>query len=223
MAEIYALYSTRDGRVRYVGRSGDCALRFKDHLRSAERSKENPLLDTWFHQEWGDRYLVRYALLDVCDYDKRGDVEKKWIWRFPGADLLNQRNRFSWWNPKPPVIPEIVKYMRSPISNVDGFRGVHYDCDTGYYRVLVYNRRWVKWLEGDELPGGSAPIWFSDLARAVNARDKIHRAPRGPADWHRRKLPLIRISLLMKGRCQEDIIASGAWEEARYRKEGYVW
>jgi hypothetical protein len=207
MAGIYALYSTRDGRVRYVGQSGDCALRFKDHLRSAERSKENPLLDTWFHQEWGDGYLVRYALLEVCDYDKRGDVEKKWIWRFPGADLLNQRNRFSWLNPKPPVIAEIVKYMRSHISNVHGFRGVHYDCQTDYYRVLVYNGRWVEWLNtGDELPGGSAPIWFSDLAAALSARNNEEDS------YH----------ALMKARRQEDIIASAAREEERLRTEGWV-
>jgi hypothetical protein len=219
MTEIYALYSTQDGRVRYVGQSGDSALRFKEHQRGS--------LFTWFHRQWRQGYLVRRALLEVCDYDDRHSVEQKWIRRFPPSDLLNRRKLRPWWLPpvgKPPVVPEIVSYMRRHISNVDGFRGVQCDCQTDYYRVLVYNGRWVEWLKtGDELPGGSEPIWFSDLAQAVNARDKIHRALRGPASWHRTKLPLLRISLLMNARRQEDVIASAAWEQERYQKEGYVW
>jgi hypothetical protein len=207
MAEIYALYSTRDGRVRYVGWSGDRVARFKEHQRGD--------LSRWFHHEWQHGYLVRYALLEQCDDDQRHSAEQKWIWRFPRSDLLNRR-KVAWWGDgrKPPIVPEIVRYMRSHISNVDGFHGVHYDCQADYYRVLVYNGRWVEWLKtGDELPGGSAPIWFADLARAVNARDKLHRAFRGPI------LPRLRISRLMKARRQEDITASSARYEERIRTE----
>jgi len=149
MSEIYALYSTRDGRVRYVGRSGDGALRFKEHRRSAEWRNQSPL-DRWFHQQWRDGYLVRYALLGVCDYDRREDVEREWIQRFPRFALLNERNlRPPWWSdpPKLPVVPEIVTIMRRYMFNVGDFRGVHYDRDTGYYCVLVYNGHRVRWLK----------------------------------------------------------------------------
>jgi hypothetical protein len=197
-AEIYALYSTRDGRVRYVGQSGDRTLRFKEHLRSAETWPNGCPLNKWFQHEWRHGYPVRYALVDVCDYNTRHAAETNWIWRFPRSDLLNRHKRRPWWlsEPKPPVIPEIVGYRRQRIFNVGGFRGVHYDRHEGHYRVLRYNGYRVYWLQGDELPGGSASIWFSDLARALNARDakEPHRA-------------------LMEARRRADIIVSQAREE----------
>jgi hypothetical protein len=69
-AEIYALYSTRDGRVRYVGQSGDSALRFKEHLRL-----EGGPVSGWIRHEWRNGYLVQYAVLETCDYDNRHPVE----------------------------------------------------------------------------------------------------------------------------------------------------
>jgi hypothetical protein len=220
-ADIYALYSTRDGRVRYVGESGDRIARFKDHLQLAESSPNRCPLSKWFHQEWRDGYLVRYALLDVCDYDRRYAVETEWIWRFPWIDLLNQRKKRPWWwstpVPKPPVIPEIARYVRRYIFNVEGFRGVHYDRETSYYRVLVYNGRWApQWLHDDELADGQ---WFSDLARAVNARDKhFNRAAYMRSRYNR---------ALIEARRGEDIVASRARYEERIRKEqggyDYVW
>jgi hypothetical protein len=202
MAEIYALYSTRDGRVRYVGQSGDCAaLRFKEHLRSWGCP-----LKEWFHREWRDGYLVRYAVLETCDYDMRHGTETTWIWRFPSSDLLNRHKQRPWYwqTVRPPVIPVIKKYMRRHSFNVEGFRGVSYDHDVGYYRVLVYSGSGVRWLRGDELPGGSADIWFSDLARALNVRDGKYP--------HR---------LRMQARRWKDIIASRAREQERIREEGY--
>ncbi len=54
MAEIYALYSGGDGRVRYVGQTvGLCADRFKQHLRAPSTN-----LYKWFHKEWSDGYPV---------------------------------------------------------------------------------------------------------------------------------------------------------------------
>ena len=220
MVEIYGLYTTRNGRVRYVGQSGDRELQFKEHQRSPGPVRR------WIHHEWRHGYLIGCALLERCDDDKRDALETKWAYSFPRAELLNQRKlRPMWWSdpPKLPVVPEIVTYMRRYIFNVSGHRGVHHDRDTGYYRVLIYHNGYgVEWLKGDELPGGSAPIWFSDLARAVNARDKFRRHLRGPTPWAV-KLPLLRISLHMNARRQEDIIASAAWEQERCRKEDYGW
>ena len=202
-AEVYGLYSSRDGRVRYVGQSGDSRLRFKEHLGSPG----GRALDGWILHEWRNGYLIRYAVLEICDYDKRHAVETQWIWRFPRSDLLNRLKQRPWWSAgpaRPPVIPEIKKYMRRHISNVEGFRGVHYDCEVGYYRVLAYNGNGVEWIKGDELPCGSAPIWFSDLARALNARDRKYP--------HR---------FLLEARRRKDIIASREREEERFRIVGY--
>ena len=156
------------------------------------------LLDRWFHQEWRDGYPVRYALLEECDDGERHQVEERWIWRFPWADLLNRRKRPPWWQPqplKPPRVDKIDDYMRRHRFNIEGRRGVHRERETGYYRVLVYNGRWVRWLEG----GDEGGIWFSDLARALSARD-------GEEDFYRE---------LMKDRRQADIVAARAREEER--------
>jgi hypothetical protein len=99
--------------------------------------------------------------------------------------------------------------MRRYRFNVDGFRGVHYERDSGYYRVLVYNGRWAPhWLEDELADGGQ---WFSDLARAVSARDNEQDSYRA----------------LMNARRQEDIVASRARYEERIRTEqggyDYMW
>jgi hypothetical protein len=62
MAEVYALYSSRDGVVRYVGQTGgDCSDRFKQHQRQAERRWAASTLKGWFHSEWKAGYLVKCA------------------------------------------------------------------------------------------------------------------------------------------------------------------
>jgi hypothetical protein len=210
MAEIYALYSTWDGLVRYVGESsGDRATRFKEHLRSAESRPDGCPLSRWFHQQWRRGYQVRHALLEVCDCDKRLQLEADWIKRFPRDDLLNRRKKahvylriggahvsLPYRPPNPPRIAEILSYMRR-YKNVDGFPGIQNDRDTEYYRVLVYNGRWApRWLQDDRLADGQ---WFSDLARAVSARDKQQ-------DFYR---------ALMKERHEADIVAARNRERER--------
>jgi hypothetical protein len=101
------------------------------------------------------------------------------------------------------VVAEITKYMRGHIFNVDGFRGVHYSYDADCYRVLVYNGRWVKWLEGDESVWDTRYIWFSDLARALDARDNEGHFNRS----------------VMEARRFKDIIAAHMREQERLRTE----
>ncbi len=208
MAEIYALWSTRDGRVRYVGEFGDRLAQFKEH---EGRWSNQYLVRRWFHDEWRHGYLIGHALLDTCPYDKRYEVEREWIWRFPRADLLNVHKKRPWWNPTPASctrVTEIDNYMRRHKSNFEGFHNIHYDSHMGYFRVLVYDGDAARWLEGDELPGGSEPIWFSDLARAVSARDNEQHFYRA----------------LMKSRRREGIIEGQKREQERFRTEGgFVW
>jgi hypothetical protein len=151
------------------------------------------------------------VLLEQCDFDKRLQVENEWIGRFPWADLLNRRKRPPWWVPpvvRPPRIAEIDNYRRGHIFNVDGFRGVHYNYHADCYRVLVYNGRWVKWLEGDESVWDIRYIWFSDLARALDAQDNKEHFNRA----------------VMEARRFKDIIAANAREQERLRtEEVYEW
>jgi hypothetical protein len=153
---------------------------------------------------------VRYAVLETCDYDKRLKVERQWMWRFPSSDLLNRLKPWPSHTPaRPPTVPEIKKYMRRHVFNVEGLRGIHYDSEEDYYRVWMSNGCEAWWIKGDELPsggGGGRSIWFSDLAQAVNARDREYPQ-----------------KAILEARRREDILNSGAREQERFRTEGPDW
>ena len=124
MAEIYGLYSARDGIVQYVGQTiGTCDVRFKEHQRS-QIGRYITSVYTWIHNEWRHGYPVECARLERCSYEARHDVEREWISKFP--NLLNERKRgYYSRNRRPPVIPEIRDYMGRFIFNSGGFRGIH--------------------------------------------------------------------------------------------------
>jgi hypothetical protein len=174
MAEIYGLFSGRNGLVRYVGETaGAREDRFREHIKNGGGA----LLD-WFLEEWKQGYPIQYALLQWCKYEERFDVETAWINKFPS--LLNERKHYYWSSSKPPRVPAILAHMRRYRYNVGGFRGVHYDVQMDRYFVLIYTgsgwRRGFEWARGDEMPGLTASqggnIWFSDRTSALIARDK---------------------------------------------------
>jgi hypothetical protein len=178
MAEVYALFSGRDGRVRYVGQTiGPCADRFKQHLRSP-----SPNLYKWFHEEWSSGYPVECVRLESCDYAVRTMAERHWMAKFPS--LLNERiSGQTWFSAlcgRPPKVPEISAYMRRYYFNAGGFRGVHYDRHWDCYQVLNYTGSSAEWLFGDQcdemMPGWGGNMWFPDRTAAVIARDKARQA-----------------------------------------------
>lgn len=187
MAEIYGIFSTRDGLVRYVGQTiGDCQSRFDQHLREARY----PLtaLHRWFHVEWRKGFPVRCGLLTSCDDTLRHRLETEWIGKFPS--LFNERKYNAWSAAlmrKGPRVPSIEAYMRRHVFNVNGFRGVHYDIHKDRYFVLIYGGRSFEWMLGDEAPGLTAHqggnIWFSDLSRALEARER-HRKNQPSIYWY---------------------------------------
>jgi hypothetical protein len=177
MAEIYGLFSGRDGAVRYVGQTTyPRATRFEQHRRSAwERSTP---LQNWLVAEWRDGFPVRSVRLEWCENHTRSDRETEWISRFP--NLLNDRKHTGWIKllprgARPPKIPEIIKYMREHCFNVDGRRGIHYQISMDRYFVMVCTGSNFEWLLGDEAVGGGGNIWFSDLAAAEDARDRHYK------------------------------------------------
>jgi hypothetical protein len=166
MAEVYGLFSGRDGQVRYVGQTTyDCADRFKQHLRN----HPNERVRAWFRSEWKDGYPIECVLLQECDDAIRFAVERHWMKKFPG--ILNERISGQAWLTaicsKHPVIPEIRAYMRRYLFNVGGFRGVRCDRHWDRFRVLISNGGNADWL-----PGWDGTIWFPDRTSAIIARDK---------------------------------------------------
>jgi len=172
MAEVYGLYSGRDGKIRYVGQTtGTRDVRFKEHQRS-QVGRFITAVYTWIHDEWKEGYPVQCALLERCSDNARLDVEREWITKFP--DLFNERKRgYRWHRRKPPVVAEIRDYMGRFIFNTGGFRGIHYWRDLDRYSVFVYTGRYWEWLPGDGAPGWTGDIWFPDRTLALKARDDI--------------------------------------------------
>jgi hypothetical protein len=53
MATIYCLYSTREGRPRYVGRtSKGLATRYRQHELNAADGNTDQLVHEWMREEW---------------------------------------------------------------------------------------------------------------------------------------------------------------------------
>lgn len=78
MASIYALYSCRDGRVRYVGMTADTIdRRFVQHRRGPYDGIG--VVRSWMRDEWNDAFPVRTALLEWCDISQVSDRETYWI------------------------------------------------------------------------------------------------------------------------------------------------
>lgn len=168
MAEIYGLYSCRDGVIRYVGKTiYPRASRFERHRRDAWL--QNTPLQRWMMCEWKDGFPVRHVRLEWCQNAQSLDRETEWIRKFP--NLLNDRKHSGWMRlvprgPRPPKIPELVNYMRGHTFNVDGRRGIHYEIGLDRYCVMIFTGSNFEWLDGDDY------IWFSDLAAAENARER---------------------------------------------------
>jgi hypothetical protein len=114
MAEIYGLFSGRDGRVQYVGKTkGSRHARFKEHERSlmwADGGYYQSYVYGWIQQEYKACFPVTPALLELCSYEECDHLETKWMSKFP--DLLNDK-KYYYCGGKPPVIPEIRDYMRT--------------------------------------------------------------------------------------------------------------
>ena len=91
MAVIYGLYSTRDGRVRYVGQAEYATRKFLDLIITNALEHEPGAPFDWVRDEWRDKHEVRAHVLQ--DEITPGDVEifeAYWIEQFSG--LLNAKS-----------------------------------------------------------------------------------------------------------------------------------
>jgi hypothetical protein len=190
MASVYAVFSCRNGAVRYVGMTtGAIDRRFRQHLRGPYQGIG--VVRSWMHGEWRDGFPVRNALLEWCEDSQVNERETHWINLFD--NLLNDRKYYRPHQPlqqraRTPKMPAITSYIRNHIFNCEGRHGVHFRHSVNMYFVLVPDRHeGLRPLIGDELPGVSRAIWFSDLARAINARDR-YRSLFPKQQWPRDKL-----------------------------------
>ncbi len=88
MGEIYGLYSTRDGQVRYVGQTEYHARKRLDLIVTKALDREPGTLFDWVRDEWRAGHEVKAQVLqdDVIPADLEM-FEAYWIEQFAG--LLN--------------------------------------------------------------------------------------------------------------------------------------
>lgn len=179
VADIYALYSGRDGVVRYVGETvHTSAQRFKGHIQNGSTTWS---LRRWFHSEWEAGYPIECVRLEECDYYARYEQETLWMQKFPASNLLNERKVYPSSHARTAAkIDEITDYMRRYRCNTGGKRGIRYDQYWDCYQVLTYNGRPAEWLFGDGIademmPGWGGNMYFPDRTRALIARDRERR------------------------------------------------
>jgi hypothetical protein len=90
MALIYGLYSTRDGRVRYVGQSEYTARKRLDRWITDALERKPGAVADWIQTEWRDGFNVEaWVLQDEIIPADLEMFECHWIEQFAG--LLNRR------------------------------------------------------------------------------------------------------------------------------------
>ena len=85
---IYCLYSTEDGRPRYVGKASDkVSYRFRKHVSDALDMAPGPVND-WIRDLWNRSHdVVFYTIQERIIPDDLNMFEQYWIDQF--ADLVN--------------------------------------------------------------------------------------------------------------------------------------
>jgi len=90
MGEIYGLYSTADGVVRYVGQTEYTARKILDLFVTKALDKELSSLYDWMRDAWRTEHDIRaYVLQDEVILADREMLEAYWIEQFGG--LLNSK------------------------------------------------------------------------------------------------------------------------------------
>lgn len=90
MGVVYGLFSTRDGRVRYVGQTEYTARKCLDLITTKALDREPGALCDWLRDEWRADHEVRAHVLqdDIIPADLEM-FETYWIEQFTG--LLNTK------------------------------------------------------------------------------------------------------------------------------------
>ncbi|SRR5260221_545747 len=178
MGIIYALYSTDDDNPRYVGQTtGTLGSRLSEHRISAESGSGRSVY-RWMRAKWLAGFEIDIVELNCTDNANLDASETRWITWLPG--LVNDRKRLSQpeikRRPNGCIVDRIRRLNRRYIDNYQGYHGIRYWKDADAHTVTVcygsIDRCWRRYVRGDELPWvNSWQYWFSDLARAIDARE----------------------------------------------------
>lgn len=148
---IYGLFSTRNGEIRYVGRTRRAPEdRLWEHLtqffESRKLTAEGRPLFRWLHDEYSAGHECMLTVVDECDDHVSAAREKEIIWRIPG--LVNKQHSMmsGWDRHKQDKLARKIERanlnvrlrLRHLRQNVQGYRGIIYSNKTNIYYGNVY-------------------------------------------------------------------------------------
>jgi hypothetical protein len=114
MGEIYGLYSTRDGRVRYVGQTEYTARKRLDLIITKTLDREPSALYEWLREEWRTGHeVLAYVLQDDLIPADLEMFEAYWIEQF--SNLLNVKPPADPARPISPVGQRINDAIRAQL------------------------------------------------------------------------------------------------------------
>lgn len=87
MPEIYGLFDSRDGVIRYIGKANDSAKRLISHMRDARR-RRTPVYD-WINSVLRDGSTIAFKVLSVTDDWKYEEKRLIFEARLSGVKMLN--------------------------------------------------------------------------------------------------------------------------------------
>lgn len=90
---IYSLTDPRDGRVRYVGKSGNPNFRMNHHIQSSRSEEDSSARAEWLREVARGGATPTMAIIETVTGTSTDatEAEKKWIARYreQGCDLVN--------------------------------------------------------------------------------------------------------------------------------------
>lgn len=183
MGIIYCLYSTSNGKPRYIGKSTQAlGSRYRQHEIDAADGDTKQPLHRWMRKEWLAGHDIRiHEIAYGITEEKLSFHEKGWMRNF--EDLLNVRGKYFLGFQEQPAGTQIrqlcEKATAKQIDNCGGYHGVTFYPTEDAYQVTVrwgFEEAFCNWIHvlGDSLPGtDSHRYWFTDMNLAIEARDNM--------------------------------------------------
>jgi hypothetical protein len=176
---IYGLYSTRDGKIRYIGETNHPKRRLGQHIKGLYGEKiDNRQIYNWAGEECFKGFEIDLIVIEECDYRERRLREQFYIAKY--NNLLNDRHGESIGiygsrdDPENKLMQNKLIEINNLISeqswNLEGFTGVTRINKTEWFYVKIC-ARWTEIYEAKMMNHPSTiPIEITNYSLRVVER-----------------------------------------------------
>lgn len=89
--KIYGLYSTRNYKIRYVGKTKEkIEKRLKQHIRGAIKENQQTYKDKWIRKEISEGYSILIKEIETVSKELSNEKEKFWIRQFDNLTNMTE-------------------------------------------------------------------------------------------------------------------------------------